>query len=282
MRRLLISVLFSALAVVPVTAPAKVKLPHKNMSDAEACPGFQSVNCAPDDGPRLLFNLVPPVLEIDDAGKPRYELFLGRAFRQPYKQGMIGQYCDNGTTIPFRPSDYDLKSASSSFSYKYKLKSEFSASADADLVKALEAAGLPPASLDKVKAAAKAAYNRQKNREIITTGRALLVRLNDRTVQELLRGSNSELQGCRNFLRANSTVSIVKAMMVFKIENSSSMTDIHDSIVADVKASLADLNGDQLAGVQSALNRQVDTELKSALSDRYIVWSVTWLNSQSI
>lgn len=279
MKYLLIAPLFFACTV---PASPKVVLPHKTLADKDACPGFQRVNCAPDDDPRQLrFNLVPPVLEIQD-DRPAYHEFLGRAFAQPFTRGAIGRYCSSGAENPFKAENVEAKSASSSFEYRFKLKSDFSASADADLVSAAVAAGLPREAKEKLTSAAKAAYSKAKNKEVVTTGRATLVRLPSALISELRFGNKPEWNECRNFLRANKDYAIVKAMMVFHILGSTSNTDLDEKLAADLKISLKGTSAENIASVQTAIDQTVQAQLKSALADRYIVWAVTWLQNDDV
>jgi hypothetical protein len=274
--------LIIALLFATTSASGKVILPHKKLKDKDACPGFQNVDCAPDDDPSWLkFNLVPPTLFLGEDGNPEYNLFVGRAFRQPYQTGTIGRYCNLEPKVLFKTEHLDSKSATSGFEYKYKLKSSFGANAEADLVQAATAAGLPPAATEKVRAAAKAAYKRAKDREVVTNGRAILVRLKDPVVQELLYGSGADLEPCRKFLRDNKDFAIVKAMTVFHIKGSTSDTTIDDKIVADIKASLQGTGAENLADVGAAIEKTVNTQVKTALSDRYIVWGASWLRHDS-
>jgi hypothetical protein len=273
--------LFVTGAVLLLSGCGRVVLPHKTLSYKEACPGFDRVRCHPDDDPRaLIFNLTPPVLEIIEK-KPAYNRFLGRAYRQPYQRGDLGRYC-NDAVVPLFLEDvhFDTNSAAGTFVYSYKLKSTLDAGADADLVKAATAAGLPPAATEKIKAAAKVAYNRAKEREVSTTGRMRIVRLSTDTVEELRRGSGATLAPCRQFLIANPNYSLVKAMTVFHIENSSSDTQIASEIAASVKGSVAGVDDSTLANVNAAIDRSVEENIQTALSDRYLIWAVSWLRPE--
>jgi hypothetical protein len=266
----------STLVAAPVWSD--VRLPHKTMSYNEACPGFQKLKCAPDDDPRQLrFNVSPPVLEITSGG-PAYNLFLGKVYPQPYRPGMNGRYCNVGSPSSIlAPVDLDTQSASSSFEYTYQLKSNLGAGADVDLVQAATAAGLPPAAADKVRAAAKAAYKKAKDRKVRTTGVARLVRLRSDVLQEILHGTDARLEPCRALLRANPDSAMIKALTVFHIQDASSTTDIDTQIAADIKASLSATDTAKLADVNAAIDRTVHEQIKTALADRYLVWAVTWL-----
>lgn len=270
-----------AATTVLLAGCAGVQLPHKKLSYAEACPGFQKVKCAPDDDPaQLRFNLVSPIIQTDN-GRPLYNEVLGRMYEQPYRRGLIGRYCNTAAAPLFTQADIDANSATSDFEYTYKLKSELDAGADADLVAALTAAGVPPAATDQVKAAAKAAYNRVKDREVATTGRARLVRLKPGVIAELMNGSDPKYAPCREALRASDSEAMVKAMTVFHIDDASASTSIKKEITSDIEASLEGTGAENIGAVRAALERTVSEQIESALSDRYFVWAVTWLDKDS-
>lgn len=265
-------------------ACAGVQLPHKKLSYAEACPGFQKLKCVPDDDPRALrFNLSPPFLEIGDSG-PRHATMLGKLYQQPYRRGANGRYCgtDDARQPIFDANHIDAQSATGSFDYSYKLSSDFGVGADADLVQALTAAGVPQAATDKVKAAANAAYKRAKKQTITTRGTMMVVRLKDQVVQSLMYGDSAALAPCRELINANPDWALVKAMTVFHIADASSTTNIDDQIAADIKASLDGIGQENIAKANAAIERVVTEEVKTALSDRYIVWAVTWLRKGDV
>jgi hypothetical protein len=260
----------------------RVVLPHRTMSYSEACPGFQKVRCHPDDDRRaLIFNKVPPPLTIKDE-EPQYMAFLGRAYRQPYRTGDIGRPCNNAVPTLFTEKHMDTSAATGSFEYSYELKSALKAGADADLVKAATAAGLPPAATEKVQAAAEAAYNREKERKVATTGRMHVIRFPREVLDEIRFGTDPDLQACRDFLSENPDYALVKAMTVFHIDDSTSDTQITDDITASVTGSLDGVDGETLAKVNAAIERSVKENIQTALSDRYLVWAVSWLRPEDL
>ena len=260
----------------------KVQLPHKKLSYADACPGYQDVRCHPDDDPRaLIFNLNPPVIE-NENGTPRYLAFVGRAYRQPYNRGALGRPCNDVAMTPFVDADRDSKSASGTFDYRYKLKSNLSASADVDLVKAAVAAGLPPGAKDNVAAAAKAAFEQAKEREVVTSGQMRVVRLWTTVLDEVRQGNTSRLTACRQFLKDNPDYAIIKAITVFHIGKSGSDASIANQIAVNIKASVTGADSEKLAAINSAIDSKVTEQIQSALEDRYIVWAATWLKPEDI
>ena len=261
------------------TWPGRVKLPHRSLPYAEACPGFQDVRCHPDDDPRgLIYNLTPPPLARPN-GVPAYGDLIGRAYRQPYQRGDIGRPC-GASTSPFDSSHFDTTAAESSFEYSYRLNSTLNAGANADLVAAARAAGLPPAAADRLQAAARAAFNRARNREVSTTGRMHVVRLKTATIDELRLGSDPAFAACRQFLAQNTNYALMKAATVFHIERSASDTQIAEQIVADIKTNVTGLTDQQLATIEADVARVVGEQIRSALADRYIVWAATWLRPE--
>ncbi|MFO6430261.1 hypothetical protein ACLBKT_09255 [Erythrobacter sp. W302b] len=229
----------------------------------------------------LIFNLNPPVIE-KVAGEPIYLSFVGRAYRQPYTRGALGSPCNNAATTPFAATDLDTQSASGTLDYSYKLESNLKAGADADLVQAAVAAGLPTGAVDCVEAAAKAAYDKAKNREVTTTGQMRIVLLKQIFVDEVRMDNNPRLAACRQFLQSNPEYALMKAITVFHIGKSQSASSIATRIAADVKASVSGLDATQLAAVKAAIDSKVTEEIQTALEDRYIVWAASWLKPEDI
>jgi len=269
-----------ALAGVATPARAQVQLPHKNLSYSAACPGFQHVQCAPDGDPRrLIFNLVPPVLEVV-RGHPVYANLLGRTFDQPYTQGAVGRNCGS-VASPFTNSHFDYGSATSPLTYNFTLESTLTVGAEVDLVQALVRAGLPSQLTAQVSAAAHASFTRNRNRIVSTTGRLLIARLKTSVIDQIRFGTGrNALTRCGAFLVANPRKALIKAMSVFYIRRSSAGTSIDQAIIADIQAILRGTSAEHIASVNVALNSHVRSLISSELSDRYIVWAVTWLRPE--
>lgn len=229
----------------------RVVLPHQTMSYEDACPGYDRVRCHPDDDPRaLIFNLTPPAITVEN-GQPNYSTFIGRGFNQPYRRGNIGRTCNTAVPSLFNPTtDFDHDSATSSFVYNYKLSSTLNAGAEVDLVAAATAAGLPPAATERVRAAARGAFNRARNRQVATQGRMRIVRLKTTVLDELRNGTGATLEPCRRFLAQNQGYAVVKAATVFHIERSSSDNQISSQIASEIKAAVQGVSADNLANVK--------------------------------